>query len=241
MPGRQVENTPTSPYAILGVSRHATTNEIKQAYRKKAKAAHPDAGGSSAAMARVNEAYHTLAEDSARSSYDRVNSGDSSTHRPSTAPPARWPSSKPAPTHSSATAHHTHPTTDHFNYENKPQESEDINRDRRRWARTSAIEMLRFTLPAAIASVLISRYAQNYFTSSQSLLILGFITFLPIYGLILSIIFLVDPPLRLIFADIVRGHSTTQSERTNAVALILGFFPLAIIWALLQLITIPKP
>lgn len=239
MPGRQVENTPTSPYAILGVSRHATNNEIKQAYRKKAKAAHPDAGGSAAAMARVNEAYHILADEAARSSYDRFNSGASSTHRPSAAPPANGP--RPAPTQPSATAHHTHPTTNHSNHENKPQEPEYINRERRRWARTSAIEMLRFSLPAAIASVLISRYAQNYFTSSQSLLILGIITFLPIYGLILSIIFLVDPPLRLIFADIVRGHSTTQSERTNAVALILGFFPLAIIWALIQLITLPKP
>lgn len=41
---------------VLGVSRSATTAEINAAYRDKAKAAHSDAGGSDAAMSRLNVA-----------------------------------------------------------------------------------------------------------------------------------------------------------------------------------------
>ncbi len=40
----------------LGVSEQATTEQIEMAYREKARAAHPDAGGSHEAMARLNAA-----------------------------------------------------------------------------------------------------------------------------------------------------------------------------------------
>lgn len=45
------------PYQRLGVSRNATPDAIRRAYRQRAKQAHPDAGGSSAEMARLSEAY----------------------------------------------------------------------------------------------------------------------------------------------------------------------------------------
>ncbi|TPN44416.1 J domain-containing protein [Mesorhizobium sp. B1-1-4] len=41
---------------ILGVGRNATRDQIEEAFRTKAKSSHPDAGGSTDAMARLNGA-----------------------------------------------------------------------------------------------------------------------------------------------------------------------------------------
>lgn len=43
-------------WQVLGVSQTATADEIRAAYRSKAAAAHPDRGGSTAAMAELNVA-----------------------------------------------------------------------------------------------------------------------------------------------------------------------------------------
>ncbi|SDL09935.1 DnaJ domain-containing protein [Natronorubrum texcoconense] len=50
------------PHVTLGVSPDATPDEIRQAYRREAKTAHPDKGGSEAAFRRVKRAYEALAE-----------------------------------------------------------------------------------------------------------------------------------------------------------------------------------
>ncbi|MGO2051468.1 molecular chaperone DnaJ [Arthrobacter sp. MYb211] len=60
-----------SPYEILGVPRTATFEEIKVAYRKAARASHPDLGGSADEFKDVQQAFQTLSDDRSRSSFDR--------------------------------------------------------------------------------------------------------------------------------------------------------------------------
>lgn len=48
------------PFSILGVDIHATREEVDKAYREKAKAAHPDVGGSNFEMAKINAAYEAI-------------------------------------------------------------------------------------------------------------------------------------------------------------------------------------
>lgn len=50
-----------TPYTVLGVLETAPDHVIKAAYKAAARRAHEDAGGTNAAMARLNEAYEAIA------------------------------------------------------------------------------------------------------------------------------------------------------------------------------------
>lgn len=59
-------------YDVLGISKGASKEEIKKAFRKLAHKYHPDKkGGDEAAFKDINEAYQVLADDKKRSEYDR--------------------------------------------------------------------------------------------------------------------------------------------------------------------------
>ncbi len=59
-------------YDILGVSKDATSEDIKKAYRKLAHQYHPDKqGGDEEKFKQINEAYQVLGNEEKRSQYDR--------------------------------------------------------------------------------------------------------------------------------------------------------------------------
>lgn len=57
-------------YQILGLSRGANDEEIKQAFRKLAMKHHPDRGGDQAKFQEINEAYKILGDPAQRQQYD---------------------------------------------------------------------------------------------------------------------------------------------------------------------------
>lgn len=59
-----------SHYDALGVSKDATANDIKKAYRAKARETHPDTGGDAAEFATVANAYEVLGDPERRLLYD---------------------------------------------------------------------------------------------------------------------------------------------------------------------------
>lgn len=57
-------------YKILGVKKKASKQEIKNAYRDKAKKAHPDKGGDKEEFNKITRAYKILTDTKARLTYD---------------------------------------------------------------------------------------------------------------------------------------------------------------------------
>jgi molecular chaperone DnaJ len=58
-------------YEILGVSKDASADEIKKAFRRAAIEHHPDRGGDEAKFKEINEAYEVLKDPSKRQRYDQ--------------------------------------------------------------------------------------------------------------------------------------------------------------------------
>lgn len=57
-------------YSILGVERTASSDQIKQAYRRLASRHHPDKGGDHAQFQQIQEAYAVLSDPEKRAQYD---------------------------------------------------------------------------------------------------------------------------------------------------------------------------
>lgn len=78
--------SPKTLYEVLGLSPAATADQIKTAYRKAARATHPDSGGSSETFHVVAEAYEVLSNPQQKAAYD-LSLGNG--RRPGTAVPGR--------------------------------------------------------------------------------------------------------------------------------------------------------
>lgn len=63
-------------YKILGVTKNASGEEIKKAYRQSAMKHHPDRGGDSEKFKEINEAYQILGTPEKRKRYDQFGSSD---------------------------------------------------------------------------------------------------------------------------------------------------------------------
>jgi molecular chaperone DnaJ len=91
-PSPRPVHTTADHYAALGVSATATRDQIRDAYRRLARANHPDSHGDSSAarMAAINAAWHVLSDPGRRAMYDAsrrpVSSGGSSAAGPSRSP-----------------------------------------------------------------------------------------------------------------------------------------------------------
>ncbi len=66
-----MENIPDY-YDALGLGEDCTEAQVKAAFRKKAKDAHPDRGGDPDAFKRLNEAHEVLSDPEKRSEYERL-------------------------------------------------------------------------------------------------------------------------------------------------------------------------
>jgi curved DNA-binding protein CbpA len=93
-------------YRVLGVSANATAVDITRAYRRQARAVHPDTAppeaGATARFRAVAEAYQVLSDPARRAGYDRARSrpatpghGSSMPDRGRPGPPAGMPSAWP--------------------------------------------------------------------------------------------------------------------------------------------------
>jgi DnaJ family protein C protein 16 len=73
-----------NPYEELGVSRDASPEQIKKAYRKLAKQWHPDRNreeGANDKFMKINEAYQTLSDPEKREHYNNYGKVDSRIRR----------------------------------------------------------------------------------------------------------------------------------------------------------------
>ncbi|TDC48325.1 J domain-containing protein [Jiangella ureilytica] len=69
-------------YDILDIRPTAGPEEIKAAYHRAARSAHPDAGGTAGMFRLVTEAYRTLSDPHLRAAYDARSGGDSTPASP---------------------------------------------------------------------------------------------------------------------------------------------------------------
>lgn len=95
----------SSYYEVLRVAVTATDKEIKVAYRRAARMAHPDHGGDAAAFRQVTAAYETLMDPKRRKAYDRAYAGGAAGATTGAAAREAHFDAPAAGSHASATVH----------------------------------------------------------------------------------------------------------------------------------------
>jgi molecular chaperone DnaJ len=74
-------------YGVLGLRPDAAADDIKRAYRQKAREHHPDAGGDAERFKELTQAYEVLSDPERRARYDRFGDDGTSRGRTGTADP----------------------------------------------------------------------------------------------------------------------------------------------------------
>jgi hypothetical protein len=207
-------------YRILDLSPEATAEQVKSAYHRAAKRAHPDAGGSASLMGRVNEAYRVLSDPVSRREYDA--------HRHQ--PPAPWPSPE---------VHAAQPTA------RRPSDA-DIAHHRQRIAaaRTSAWQIFKTNAVMALLLGIISVFYNAQTTEVMPKVWMALLSSVPVYGTFIGVVFLINPRLRLDLHDLVadtlhrRGLPLTRAELKTLLGLALLYVPIAAVWTIILLVTV---
>lgn len=93
------DDRPVTYYELLEVASTATSDDIRAAFRRKRRDAHPDRGGSAALWRLYQQAHDTLIDATRRAAYDSGLSGDApqpgaDSRRDTASPPARRPGPK---------------------------------------------------------------------------------------------------------------------------------------------------
>jgi len=205
---------PGTHYQVLGIPETARPEQIKLAYRRAAKTAHPDAGGSPAAMERVNEAYRVLSDPSLRRAYDRSLNAPAPHPEPPVANPAHPQPGRPAPA--------------------QPQAHQDYayhHRLRLAQARSWSWRWLKNSLGLALMLGIIVRFFAAQTADPVTKLLLNLSGFIPVYGAMLGVIFLINPEIRLTLHDLPHQRGRRLKRDLILVAGLAGAsIPLAILW-----------
>lgn len=98
-----MKNSSVTHYDLLDVAQNASTEEIRKAYRRAARTAHPDRGGHSGIFMAVTLAYEVLTAAESRQEYDRFLRGveespSGSARRPAKRSASYEPAQQPGPT-----------------------------------------------------------------------------------------------------------------------------------------------
>jgi len=201
-------------YKVLDISPSATAAEIKSAYHRAAKRAHPDAGGSAEAMQLVNEAYAVLSDAVDRRDYDtlRARPPASPPHRPATtrqptATPGR-PAPRPQP---------------------QPHPSDALPR-LTAWARGSAWRTIGYSFVATVLLAPLTSFMFQLTSSTSSRILIALLAFVPVYTMACGLIFLFRPRLRIALARLTAAHIPPQRDLAGLAVLALAALPLAAIW-----------
>lgn len=174
-------------YLILAVEPTATIAEVKSAYRQAAKKAHPDAGGSAAAMDQINEAYGVLGDLAKRAMYDQER---------------RLHYAPPPPTHSSQSQY---APQDSWSDQQAAARAE-LNRLRIAYARRSGFEIIKWSIVAGAGLGALMWLFGGQITQFGTRVVLLIAMGAAGFGLIFGATCITDPDHRLVLLDMSWHH-----------------------------------